>query len=789
MLCLRVSCAAIALVALTVTGQTQPGPVGQAQTSPLVAALMPSLGSETLQKELKLTEDQTKKLAGLSKTLSEESFNTAPKDLDNAKRNKAIEAEFQAVLNADQLKRARQIAAQIVWTDRFFRSTATLSSPTLDPRRASTSALSAYPELAAALKLDETQKQLVQLGSRGSLLGSTVFLTAEQTKAARELLGEPYKAGSLPRFGGGFGSPFGRGFAGGGGFGGSGSQVLQYTAAKDVQKELKLTDEQIKGLGELRRKYDSGPGRSFEEFQNTSPAARQKARAEQLAEAEKAIERILTADQRKRLAQIDLQQNGPDTEFFEGSELGTDLNVTADQRKKFADINATKGEEFVTVVISGQPAEKVKVAVEAIRKDRDNAVRAILTRDQQAKLKELVGEPFVGNAYPDDGFRSFVPPTLEFTFGRYTTQLTMLNVYPGVREELKFTEEQTKKVQELARDVTAKFPARDLRQLVSDAEKAHKVYGERSALVEKALAELLTKEQQARFRELMLQQLESRALRQASVPTAASYPGVAEAIKLTADQRKKLIAGDSPAVVLTDDQKQAIKGMLGKPADVATVFGRVGFPGRTLLPTLSPTNQLLLNTGMWDALKLTPEQVGKLVPAANEYTLATGRFGGFGDPRGGANQPPSPEKAKAAVEAFGKTVESSLTADQKKRLDQLGVQQSAADSLYRLLTASSPNRGGELAKTLGITPEQGKTFAAVSKEITAVAALLDPQDFVPFEKAQAARMKLRDRLDALLMKELTADQQAKWKELVGEPHPGIVKQPLDRFGGRGGFTP
>ena len=98
----------------------------------------------------------------------------------------------------------------------------------------------------------------------------------------------------------------------------------------------------------------------------------------------------------------------------------------------------------------------------------------------------------------------------------------------------------------------------------------------RSVLIAKALNDILTREQLLRFRQIVLQQLEAgvRVDFPGQLPTAAIYPGVAEAIRLTVPQKNRLQNGDKAADVLSEDQKQVIEGMLGPRIDVKKFFAQ-----------------------------------------------------------------------------------------------------------------------------------------------------------------------------------------------------------------------
>lgn len=775
--------AALLAAALVTAARAQP-PFAQqpfaAPQHPLPFALVPYLGDERLHKELKLSGEQVKRLIAARQKMWDQTHTTAPKELDPDAQVKAAVAELKATLSAEQYKRAEQLAAQVVWTSRGGFSAGAGGAP--DARVVPALAALQYPAVAETLNLDDAQQKLLaQPGGAAS-----VYLTPKQTRAARALLG-PLHRGTFaadfdPRVGfagGGF-TGFGGGFVGG--FGGA--SVLSYSASPDVQKELKLTAVQIKALADLRAAEQ--PAFDFEAYQSTSPADRAKAEAEARAAADKELAKVLTADQLRRLKQIERQQSGPPShpEFVAGGAVAKELGVTPAQLKQYGDLFEAGAGATAKALLAADTLEALEAAVKAERARHAAAVDAILTAEQRAKRAELLGEPFAGSVF---GLPGNIATQQRLQFGRYAGELTTLTRTKGVQDELKLTAEQLQKLSGAAAEFRQKFPPQQLVQALQDEEAGGTFFAGRSAFVEKALADVLSKEQQARLRELMLQRLESppagggfRAPGRL-LPTAASYPGVADAIKLTAGQKEKLLGGDAPAGVLTAAQKEQIKGMLGKPADLAAVFAPtpgVGPPG-AFGPSLSPENQLLLNTSVWDALKLTDDQVVKLVPAANEYTLARRR--GFGPGFGGPGGPPNvdPKAVAAAVAAFEQAAADTLTGAQKKRLPQLAAQQATARGLDAFLLDPTG-----AAKGLALTGAQRQSLAALAAEGNRTAALLTDLP-LPWEKELEVRRALRERFDARVRKQLTDEQRAKLEELTGEPFAGFERQPLG-IGGFGG---
>lgn len=783
----RVLFAFCSLAAMTAAAEAQPlGRPGQFKiaTFPVLSGLLPYVGDENFQKELGLSAEQAKKLVAFRQKIWDETYTTSPQERNLGEQNKAIEAEVKSVLDAKQLKRAKELATRIAWTNaRFGPGFGPVGGPEPDARTVSAYTLAQYPEIAAALKLDDAQMRLVENAGGPGGFGRTddIYLSPDQTALAKAMRGDAPKAAFVeqydPRTGG-----FGGGFIGGGGGGGRGGPFgtvpppLRYLLSPDVQKDLGLDDKQVQAFADLQAKFPAA--RRFDPTK--SPAEEKKAADALREEVAAAVAKQLTADQKKRFEEIQRQQR-QGSEFAEGSELAKILGVTAEQRKARVAALEVHVAAVVKAVGSGEPAEKVKAAVEAAGKTRDAALEKILTADQQAKKADWLGKPFTGRIPPNIGGPSPLVAIRRLTFGRYYNQLNLASQYPAVRAELNLSDDQMTKLREAAAEVNQKFPLQDVLSAAQDpnAEKAEKMMAERSAAVEKALGEILKKEQMARLRELMIQQAEGPRMGGfvGDPLTAAAVPGVAEALKLTAEQKKQLQDNTAPpARVLTDDQKAAIKKMMGKPVNVAEVFAR---PFGPRLPAAPAIVSLAQNTAYWDVVKVESGQAAKLAAAFNRFNLA------MADPER------TPEQRTAAGEAGTKEVEGALKAEQRKRLEQLALQARAANSLVTALLGT-PTTPSAVKKELAITDEQEKAIRAAPAELLELAEFLDRVEFAgpegePRKDVTEMRMKLRDKLDAKVEAVLTADQRAKWKTMVGDPHSGFTKQPLFGNRGPGGF--
>jgi Spy/CpxP family protein refolding chaperone len=176
----------------------------------------------------------------------------------------------------------------------------------------------------------------------------------------------------------------GRGF-GFGGFGGFGGGGLADTLRRDdVRKELELLDDQVEKLtklaearaGQMREMFSGMQDMSEEERRAEMQKRFEKARTE----SEKQIGEILLPHQMKRLKQLSVQLRlqGPGT-GIEG--VGDDIGLTEDQKEKLR----AKAEQL---------REDLRKKMAEWRKQAQDEMVKMLTPDQQAKFKSLVGEPF-----------------------------------------------------------------------------------------------------------------------------------------------------------------------------------------------------------------------------------------------------------------------------------------------------------------------------------------------------------------------------------------------------------
>ena len=171
---------------------------------------------------------------------------------------------------------------------------------------------------------------------------------------------------------------------GGRGFGGGG--VMNLLGQESVQKELKLSDEQVKKIQELGTKQRE----AFQGLRDLSQEERRTKMQELTKANDKAIGEILKPNQLKRARQIALQRQGATAVLNE--DVAKSLNITDDQKQKIREIQAKAREESQGAGFDEEGRKKR----EEVRKQTNEKVMALLTAEQKTKLKEMQGEPFTG---------------------------------------------------------------------------------------------------------------------------------------------------------------------------------------------------------------------------------------------------------------------------------------------------------------------------------------------------------------------------------------------------------
>ena len=174
---------------------------------------------------------------------------------------------------------------------------------------------------------------------------------------------------------------------------GAGQEYQPVTALltiKEVQEELKLTEDQSKELvGEARMLN-----------QNVQPELKIASRSrdgnafadlnKRIKEREQPLMDKLTDDQKKRLVQLNYQRLG--VQALKHVDVRNELEVTDEQMTAYEKVRSEM--QDVKSISSIRNREEATSKLKESKERFEKALDAILTDDQKQKLKEMQGEPF-----------------------------------------------------------------------------------------------------------------------------------------------------------------------------------------------------------------------------------------------------------------------------------------------------------------------------------------------------------------------------------------------------------
>ena len=187
--------------------------------------------------------------------------------------------------------------------------------------------------------------------------------------------------------------PGGRGMGGG----------LGLLSNKSVQKELKLTDDQIEKAKTAATEQREKMMEKFQELRDLEPAEQQVKRTalmkEMATDSKKVTDALLKPEQAKRFVQISLQTQGVGAFMDEATQAK--LKMTDEQKNKLKDIGEESGKQMMELreMFQSDRDGAMKKGAE-IRKATTEKATAVLTVDQKSTWKEMTGEPFTLVAEP-----------------------------------------------------------------------------------------------------------------------------------------------------------------------------------------------------------------------------------------------------------------------------------------------------------------------------------------------------------------------------------------------------
>jgi hypothetical protein len=158
-----------------------------------------------------------------------------------------------------------------------------------------------------------------------------------------------------------------------------------------VLDDLRLQPGQPEQIRERMDAMDKRWGDAFEDFRRLNPEGRRELFLRLARRTEADIEKVLTAVQRQRLRQIDLQRKGH--RAFEEPDVSAALKLTAGQKEQIRTIRdkafARKRERHKE---SGDPPFSPDSGASIISQIEEE----VLMKEQRQRWRELTGEPFKG---------------------------------------------------------------------------------------------------------------------------------------------------------------------------------------------------------------------------------------------------------------------------------------------------------------------------------------------------------------------------------------------------------
>ena len=160
---------------------------------------------------------------------------------------------------------------------------------------------------------------------------------------------------------------------------------------KSVQQELKLAPGVIQKVMEFTNKEADEYGKALKDLKGKERAAK----FEELEKANKKfLEDNLSADQRKRLEQVTLQVTG--LYQLGRKEVAKALDLTEEQQTKFEEMQKETRKALREILTSSDDRAAKTEKLAKLREENKKKIMAVLTDEQKAKVKEIVGEPFKG---------------------------------------------------------------------------------------------------------------------------------------------------------------------------------------------------------------------------------------------------------------------------------------------------------------------------------------------------------------------------------------------------------
>lgn len=192
---------------------------------------------------------------------------------------------------------------------------------------------------------------------------------------------------------------------GGRGMGMGGGNLVSLAKAKDVAADLKLSEDQVKKLDEFDKKMQEKRRSAMQEAQGDREAM-MSAMQEITKATDKGLGEIISADQLKRLKQLQLQstiKNAGLMMALNNPDVRTALKLNEEQQEQLKGFGEDMRNTMQEMFQGGGDRTEMQKKMQEYRASMDKKVSKMLTEDQNKKLTELQGETFKGQ-FPTPNF-------------------------------------------------------------------------------------------------------------------------------------------------------------------------------------------------------------------------------------------------------------------------------------------------------------------------------------------------------------------------------------------------
>jgi len=167
-----------------------------------------------------------------------------------------------------------------------------------------------------------------------------------------------------------------------------------------VQEDLKLSTEQKERVEQHLKEHLPDVMQFFQKIDGLKGEEREKELKPYRPKAQEKLaaflKETLKDDQRKRLCQIEVQQEGALALWHGDGQIAKDLKITDEQRKQFMPViqeMQNKIEPLTKEAKSGGNSQEIWPKIMKIRREHEGKIVALLTDSQKKQWQDMVGKP------------------------------------------------------------------------------------------------------------------------------------------------------------------------------------------------------------------------------------------------------------------------------------------------------------------------------------------------------------------------------------------------------------